>query len=193
MKKFISNIKNKYGLSTVFAILILIVGCTFFSTGFIRYYEGVQSYYFNAVYMRYTLVGFDSATEFHIYLPSVCMILLNIVALFSSLIRKKFKLPILSLLAFPVLDFIMLFWIHADCAFTVKLLRELDETPGTKLTLMGYVYLMVCVVWAIAVVWEYLKSKNSNEAPIPISSEEQPVVESSTEDNNSNEGKNNQN
>ena len=90
MKKFLSNIKNKYGLSAIFAVLILILGCTFFSTGFVRYYEGVQSYYFNAVYMRYTF-AFESASEFHIYLPSVCLILLNVVALFSTLIRKKIQ------------------------------------------------------------------------------------------------------
>lgn len=190
MKKFLSNIKNKYGLSAIFAALILIIGCTFLSTGFVRYYEGVQSYYFNAVYMRYTLVGFDSATEFHIYLPSVCLILLNVAAFFSSLIRKRFKLPILSLLAFPVLDFIMLFRVHGDCAFTIKLIRELEKAPGTQLTLNGYIYLIVCVVWAIAVVLEYRKSKNSSEAPIPASSDEQSVATSSSENNSSNEGEN---
>ena len=187
MKKFLSNIKNKYGLSTIFAALIIILGCTFFSTGFVRFYDGIEVYYFNAVYMRHNFVGLDAVTNFHIYLPSVCLILLNVAALFSSLIRKKFKLPTLALLAFPVLDFIMLFWVHGDCAYTVQLIREMEQAPGAHLTLNGYIYLVVCVVWALAVVWEYRNAKSGTEAPTPTSSEESSVAVSSAEDNSSHE------
>ena len=83
----------------------------------------------------------------------------------------------------------MLFWVHGDCAYTVQLIREMEQAPGAHLTLNGYIYLVVCVVWALAVVWEYRKSKNSSEAPIPASSDEQSVAASS-EENNSNGGEN---
>lgn len=154
--EYVSNFLKKYGVMAGFAVLILI--CSLFYTGKVTYIWGVdnmhsEEYSFGA-WRIFDFNGGEFSGNIFFQFPSLLLVAVNILAVFSVPLRKKYNIPTLACIAFPVSDFLLLLWIHAICFNKMKWTYE--HLYNSRLSFFGWIYVLLCISFSLYIVYEAL-------------------------------------